>query len=113
MGGLGLQPGSDGKIRDVECITLNDHYSSRVAQKLTLNEADLLDISSTTDKLKVLGDREDSVISWAASATSASRAAFTATKSAPERCWWIPGSWTSTDVVRPASQGQRLRVALE
>jgi Ca2+-binding RTX toxin-like protein len=48
-------------ILDVECITLNDYYSSIVAQKLTLHEADLLDISSTTNRLKVFGGSEDSV----------------------------------------------------
>lgn len=49
-------------ISDVEVLELYDRSDyTNVNQTLTLNEADLLDISSTSDTLKVLGRRGDSV----------------------------------------------------
>jgi Ca2+-binding RTX toxin-like protein len=48
---------------DIEIIQLGDSsvYSDSGRDTLTLKKADLLDLSSTTDKLKVLGDRGDAV----------------------------------------------------
>lgn len=49
-------------IEDIEIIELRDNsVYSAYHQKLTLTEADLLDLSSATDTVKVLGGRGDSV----------------------------------------------------
>jgi Ca2+-binding RTX toxin-like protein len=48
-------------ISNVEVIQLFDSRYQKANQVLTLNKNDLLDLSSTTDTLKVLGERGDSV----------------------------------------------------
>ena len=48
-------------ISNVEVIQLSDSQYREANQVLTLNEDDLLDVSSTTNRLKVFGGREDSV----------------------------------------------------
>ena len=60
-GSLDLTAVANDLISNVEVIQLSDSEYQEANQVLTLNEDDLLDISSTTDTLKVLGERGDSV----------------------------------------------------
>jgi Ca2+-binding RTX toxin-like protein len=61
QGSLDLTAVANNLISNVEVIQLSDSQYQEANQVLTLNEDDLLDISSTTDALKVLGERGDSV----------------------------------------------------
>jgi Ca2+-binding RTX toxin-like protein len=60
---LDLTAIANDKIRNIEIIDLETYtpYNTELRQTLTLKKADLLDISSTTNTLKVLGRDADTV----------------------------------------------------
>jgi Ca2+-binding RTX toxin-like protein len=64
-GGLDLRDVEKGMLTDIEIIDMREDNRSVTGadprDKLTLTKADLLAISSTTDTLKVIGERGDSV----------------------------------------------------